>query len=244
MCNMFRFLNQVVLIFLLSTTSNSQAQENTPTLFEADYTIRIKGVKIAKMTRRFTRLEDGAYQYHSETRTTGLLSIFRKDLIVETSKWHMEAHKLIPIDYYYNHSGGKKNRQVNITFDWEKNRITNSIDGSSWKMPTSPNIMDKLLYQLAIMYDLQAGKESLHYTVADGGKTKIYNFEILGEETVKTPLGDLQTIKLERHKPNSRRKSTLWCAKALQYLPIKVENIEKDGKITVALINSLEGITY
>ncbi len=241
---MFRFLNQATLIFVLSTSGFSQAQDYTPTLFEADYTIRIKGARVARMTRRFTRFEDGTYQYYSETRTTGLFSIFRKDLIVETSKWYMNAEKLIPVDYYYEHSGGKKDRRVDISFDWENNRITNSIDGSSWKMPTSPNIMDKLLYQLAIMYDLQAGKEALHYTVADGGKTKIYNFEILGEETVKTPLGKLHTIKLERHKPNSRRKSTLWCAKELEYLPIKVENVEKDGRITVALIDSLEGIAY
>jgi Protein of unknown function (DUF3108) len=241
---MFRLIKQMVLVLLFCFANFSQAEEYTPTLFEANYTIRVKGAQIAKMTRRFSRLDNGAYQYQSETRTTGLISIFRKDHIVERSLWQLESDKLVPIDYYYDHSGGKKDRQVSISFDWENQRITNSIDGSSWKMPTSPNIMDKLLYQLALMYDLQAGKESLRYTVADGGKTKIYNFEILGLETLKTPLGELQTVKLERHKPNSRRKSTLWCAKELEYLPVKVENIEKDGKITVALIKSLEGIAY
>jgi hypothetical protein len=241
---MFRIINQFMLILLLCFVCNTGAQQDTPTLFTADYTIRIKGAKIAEMTRRFSKLGSGTYQYHSETRTTGLISFFRKDLIIEISKWKLDFDNLIPIDYFYDHSGGKKDRRVNIVFDWDNNRITNSIDGLSWKMPTSPNVMDKLLYQLAIMYDLQAGKEKLHYTVADGGKTKIYNFEIIGEETIKTPLGNLETIKLERHKPNSRRKSTLWCAKALEFLPVKVENIEKDGKITVALINSLKGIAY
>lgn len=244
MCNMFRLINLPALLLLLGLTGLTSAAENAPTLFEADYTIRVQGAQIAKMTRRFSRLESGAYQYHSETRTTGLISLFRKDYIIENSEWQLQAQNLIPMDYYYDHSGGKKNRKVNITFDWENNRITNSIDGSSWKMPTAPNIMDKLLYQLAIMYDLQAGKRSLQYTVADGGKTKIYNFEFLGEETVNTPLGNLLTVKLERHKPNSRRKSTLWCAKDLGYLPIKVENIENNGKVTVALIKSLEGINY
>ena len=33
-------------------------------------------------------------------------------------------------------------------------------------------------------------------------------------------------------------------AEELGYLPIKVENIEKDGKVTIALINSLKGIDY
>jgi hypothetical protein len=237
-------IRHFTVLMLLSAATGVNAEEYTPTLFEADYSIRIKGAQIAKMTRRFSRQESGVYQYYSETRTTGLISLFRKDHIIENSNWELQADKLIPIDYYYDHSGGKKDRKVNISFDWDNNRITNSIDGSSWKMPTSPNVMDKLLYQLAIMYDLKAGKELLQYTVADGGKIKIYNFEILGEEKIKTPLGELLTVKLERHKPNSRRKSTLWCAKDLDYLPIKVENIEKDGKITVALIKSLEGISY
>ena len=241
---MFRTLNQWSLALLVGLSSIATGEENAPSLFEADYTIRMKGAQVAKMTRQFSRQESGDYQYHSETRTTGLISLFRKDHIIENSKWKMQSDKIVPSEYYYDHSGGKKDRKVSISFDWENNRITNSIDGSSWKMPTSPNIMDKLLYQLAIMYDLQAGKESLRYTVADGGKTKIYNFEILGEETVKTPLGNLLAVKLERHKPNSRRKSTLWCAKDLEYLPVKVENIEKDGKITIALIKSLKGISY
>ncbi len=241
---MFRIIIIPVLLLLLCFANFVQAKEYTPALFEADYSIRIKGAQIAKMTRRFSQKGDGEYQYHSETNTTGLVSLFRKDHIIETSNWQLQAHKLVPMDYYYDHSGGKKDRKVSISFDWENNLITSSIDGSSWKMPTSPNIMDKLLYQLAIMYDLKAGKKSLQYTIADGGKTKIYNFEYIGEETIGTPLGKLKTVKLQRHKPNSRRKSTLWCAKDLEYLPIKVENIERDGKITVALIKSLKGISY
>lgn len=242
MFTMYRMSYQAVLLGLFCFCV--QAKDNQPTPFEADYIIRVKGTKIARMTRHFSRLESGMYQYRSETRTMGLISLFRKDHIIETSNWHLDDQRLVPIDYYYDHSGGNRDRRVSIKFDWENSRITNSIDGSSWKMPTTPDILDKLLYQLALMYDLQAGKRSFNYTVADGGKTKVYNFEIIGEEIVATPLGDLNTIKLERHKPNSRRKSTLWCAKDLEYLPIKVENIEKDGKVTVAIINSLDGITY
>ncbi len=244
MCNMFRFLTIAASLFISSFYGVAHAQEKKPDLFEAEYSILMKGAKIANMSRKFTRSKDGIYQYHSETRTTGLISLFRKDHIIETSRWRIDENKIIPIDYFYDHSGGKKNRKVKIAFDWQSNKITNSIDGSSWKMPATPNVMDKLLYQLAIMYDLKAGKEDLLYTVADGGKTKVYNFEFLGDETIKTPIGELQTVKLERHKPNSRRKSTLWCAKNLGYLPVRVENIEKDGKLTTALINSLQGLNY
>ena len=241
---MFGYLTITASLLLTCLLTVAQAEPVLPTPFEAEYSIRMKGAKIAKMKREFTLLENGKYQYHSETQTTGLISLFRKDSIIETSRWSFDEQKPVPLEYFYDHSGGKKDRKVNITFDWQNQKITNSIDGSSWNMPTSPNVMDKLLYQLAIMYDLQAGRQDLIYTVADGGKIKVYNFEVLGNEVLKTPIGNFQTIKLARHKPNSRRKSILWCAEELGYLPIKVENIEKDGKVTIALINSLKGIDY
>ena len=239
---MQKILGIILLGSCICASVNTSARDIVPVLFEANYSIKIKGAKVAEMTRKFSKLDNGNYQYHSETVTTGIVSLFRKDRIVETSHWYLDNPEFIPLNYFYDHSGSKKKRKVNISFDWDNNRITNSIDGSSWKMPAEPRVLDKLLYQLAIMYDLQAGGKNLSYTVADGGKTKIYNFEYLGEETIKTPLGALETVKLERHKPNSRRKSTLWCARDLSYLPVKVENIEKDGRVTVALIQSLTGI--
>ena len=77
--------------------------------------------------------------------------------------------------------------------------------------------MDKLLYQLAIMHDLQNGRTPASYRIADGGGIKTYSFEKLGEEVVETPLGSFDTIKILRHKPGSSRKYVFWCAPDLEY---------------------------
>ena len=102
--------------------------------------------------------------------------------------------------------------------------------------------MDKLLYQFAIMFDLQAGRKDLEYTIADGGKVKYYDFEPIGNETINTPLGELQSLKFIHHKEGSERSVTLWCAPQLQFLPVKVENDEKDGSRTVAIVKSVKGL--
>ena len=241
---MFQLIRTVVISVLLCAPLKLVALQDFPGPFEANYSVYRKGAKVAKMQRRFSQLDDGQYFYRSETRTTGLVSLFRKDHIIEETTWKLSEQELFPSIYTYKHTGGKKERHVVVDFDWDSKTITNSLNGSSWEMPTQARIMDKLLYQLAIMKDLKAGKRPLSYTIADGGKIKPYNFEVLGEEIIETPLGEFETIKLFRHKPNSRRQSTLWCASKLNYLPVRLENIEKDGAKTLVEINSLSGISF
>jgi hypothetical protein len=176
------------------------------------------------------------------TNNVGLLAVLRQDQIVETSTWRYAAGRLQPVRYSYEHTGGKKNRNVEIDFDWPARKIRNSINGSSWQMPIQAYIMDKLLYQLAIMVDLSKGLKQISYVIADGGKIKIYDFEPLGSEIVATPIGNFATVKMERHKTGTTQKTVIWCARELGFLPVKVENTEDNGRVTMAVIETLDGI--
>jgi hypothetical protein len=107
-------------------------------------------------------------------------------------------------------------------------------------MDLEENTLDKLLYQLAIMYDLSAGKNSLIYKVADGGTMKTYDVVISGKERLAMEIGVFDTIKVVITKNN--RQTTLWCAEKLQFLPVRIEQRkEDDGPITANLIE-LTGI--
>ena len=209
--------------------------------FEAEYSLYSKDIKAAQVTRRLTRLDDNSYEYRSETKTVGLISLFKKVHIVETSRLTVRERLLRPVYYSYKRTGDRKKRDVSIEFNWQTSKIKHTINGDFWHMPIEPAVMDKLLYQLAIMYDLQNGQTPDSYLIADGGGIKTYRFEKLGEEIIETPLGSFNTVKMLRHKPGSSRRSVFWCAPALEFLPIKVEHTEKDGKRTVAVIKSLSG---
>ncbi|MGH8248316.1 MAG: DUF3108 domain-containing protein [Gammaproteobacteria bacterium] len=233
---------RLLLVLLPVWCVSALAQGALPGDFEASYSLYSRGAKIAKMQRVFRRLGNGLYLYRSETRTTGLIALFRKDHIVEQSTWLLNKDSLRPLQYLYEHNGGSKDRNVAVIFDWDTRRITNTVNGQSWLIPAEPDVMDKLLYQFAVMYDLRSGRTPQRYTIADGGKIKSYDFQALGEETIETPLGSLQTLKFSRHREGSDRETTLWCAPKLEFLPVKVENIEKDGLTTVAVIDTVTGL--
>ncbi len=236
-----RMLSAVSAITLYAAVAIS-AQANGKNLpeFTAQYDVYRSGVKIARLERSFSRQSDGNLLYRSETNVSGLASMFRKDRIIEESVWQYINGKVVPQHYQYLHTGTSKERNVTIEFDWKKNLIINSVNGAPWRMPASEGILDKLVYQYSIMLDMQSGKSTLSYTVADGGTEKIYKFDSLGEETLETSLGILKTIKMKRHRPDSDRESIFWSAPELGYLPVKLENTE-DGVKTVVLIKSLAG---
>jgi hypothetical protein len=241
--NMNSILPAPVLILLATMSMIVAAETNSPTEFNAVYDVYRSGMKVAKMQRSISIKDDGDLLYHSETNLTGIASFVRKDKIIEQSVWQLEEERIIPLEYVYQHTGIKQERNVVVTFDWEDMQITNSVNGSSWKMPAEEGVLDKLLYQYSIMQEMKAGKTRFTYLIADGGKEKLYKFEAVGEEVIETPLGNLRTIKVVRHREDTDRKSTFWSAADYDYLPVKLENID-DGVKTVVMINSLTGLNY
>ena len=231
------FVTYLLLTFVYTSLS---AVADRVTEFEASYNVYRGGLKVAKMQRTLSKTVD-SHMLYSETKTTGIVSLFRHDKIIEKSIWKSINGKLIPEFYEYDRSGTKKPRNVTVEFDWDKNQIINSVNGSSWKMPSTEGMLDKLLYQYSIMLDLKQGKSKLRYIIADGGKEKIYVFETLGEEFIETPIGKLRTIKLKRQRLDSDRQSIFWSAPDVDYLPVKLEIID-DGKKTVVIIDSLKGL--
>jgi hypothetical protein len=226
-------------MILISSVSFSMPTIASTFEFDAIYNVYRGGLNVAKMHRTLSNTEDGQILY-SETKTTGIVSLFRKDKIIEKSIWKNINGKLEPEFYEYDRSGTKKPRNVTVKFDWVKNQITNSINGSSWKMQTEEGVIDKLLYQYFIMLDLQQGKTNFQYQIADGGKEKTYIFETIGEEIINTPIGKLRTIKLIRIRKDSDRTDIFWCAPDMNFLPVKLE-ITDDGEKTTVIINSLKG---
>lgn len=232
------------LSYLLFYAPFCAADNQIPGFFEVDYTLYSNDMKIGLMQRHFYQKEDGTYTFHSESKTTGFISFFRKDHILESSNWGYIDSQFKPLLYKYQHTGGKRDRDVEISFHWDTGKIINRVNESIWNMQTEPGILDKLLYQLTIMSDLKAGIVPKSYTVADGGKIKTYMFNYISDETLKTPIGEFKTMKLSRHKVNSKRQTLLWCAYELGFLPVKVVNTEKKGRLTTAIIKSLNGLGF
>jgi len=195
--------------------------------FIADYTLRKGSFRAAKSTLRLQHNNDH-YLYTSETRPVGLIAMFRSDVISETSVMKIYNNYIRPIEYKYLHKG-KEKRNVHLNFDWDQMRVTNTVQGHSWSMDIPEGTLDKFSVRLAAMISMTDGIPALEYKIADGGILKTYTFTNLGNETIETPAGKFEAIKLKRERTKSKRTTYLWLAPSQHYIPVRIEHVESDG---------------
>ncbi len=209
--------------------------------FELTYELHAKGLVIGRTEVSLTTGEHSRYSYTSHTAATGLAALVHDDRIIEQSRFEMHDGTLKPLWYSYEREGKRKRRSVKVNFDWRRGLALNTAKGRTWKMTVLPQTLDKLNYILAVMADLGESRRRLRYSVADGGKLKVFTIQHLGTETIETLLGPTETVVLQRTRKSGKRVTTLWCADAIGYAPIRIKHQETDGEELFLKLTSYKG---
>lgn len=216
--------------------------------YSATYQIEVNGIAAGELTQQLETLTDGLHRFRSASKAKGIFAMFKRDSVKETSLWTMAEQQIKPHQYLYQHIGGKKDKYLRMDFDWQNAQIQIDDKVYPWELAIEQDTLEKHVYQVQLRLDLQKQPDQtvFHYVIADGGHVKHYQIEKLEPEVISTPLGDIQTVKLKRQRDRDSKKdreTTLWCAPELNYLPIKVEHLEKDGTRFTALLRTLEGMS-
>lgn len=212
-----------------------------PHEFTAHYKLTRGIITLGKSHRSFKKIGPNQFIFESISKPYGVGKIISDGEIHERSSWTLHNDILRPMSYSYTNSDSDLKRNVKLDFDWQKKVVVNNINGDPWKMKLEPKTQDKLLYLLSLMIDLKDGKRKFEYIIADGGTTKIYSAVVEGQQKIETDLGMFNTLRVLRKHRDGRR-TILWCAPSLDYLPIRIEQTKKDGNTVRASIYQLEGI--
>ncbi|MCY1409524.1 hypothetical protein D3C76_760750 [compost metagenome] len=150
----------------------------------------------------------------------------------EVSTLSVDKDVLLPKTYNFERGGLGKAKKVDLDFDWSSKMITGTDRGDPVKLPLNRGILDKSTYQLALQHDVAAGKKSMSYQVVDGDEVDTYDFRVLGTEMVETKAGKVEATKVERVRDptQSKRITVLWFAKDWDYLLVRLQQVETDGK--------------
>lgn len=212
-----------------------------PAEFRAEYQANIKGVPIgASGTRTLEKVGENRYLLSSSA--GNFLGKVR-----EQSLFTLEANGDVrPLEYRYNRSGLGRNRDAVLSFDWERNRVLNDVQSRPWEMDIPDGTLDKLLYQLKVRLDLEEAWlqnkpwPELTYHIADGGKTKVYRFTVMGTDVIDTPMGQFETIKVSRMREDKDYTTIVWLAPAYEFLLVRLRVFEEEDDGLELLIKAAE----
>ena len=210
-----------------------------PTAFELTYKIKAYGVVVGEMQISLTETDDAnIYIYENLTRALGLAKAFRSGVMSETSRFRVTPAGVVPIQYDLDDSTDNPDDDTHIAFDWTAGIADSLYEGEQRNIEIEPGTLDRMSADLAVILDLQAGNGPERYQMVHRNALRIYEFEYLGEEEVKTPAGKFSTVKYRRQRPGSKRSGIIWFSPALCYHVVQVESQKNDKRTSIAKIKA------
>jgi len=224
-----------IMIAVLPPWLSAASIEQIPD-FSARYTVNKADLNIISLTITLER-GPGKIEYRSAAEPIGIASWFFGDhRIHEYSGLKQVAGNIVPLEYKYTHKGSDENENEQYIYDWRRNIAHVNYRGEARTFKIPDGTLDNFSLQLALMLDACAGQKEIAHPLISKGELKTYTFTNLGRETIETPLGIFESIKLERRKDDEENTTyTTWYAPELHYLPVKFENRE-DGDVELSII--------
>lgn len=222
-----KILGALTMLLCLSATA---AQGSEPRPYEATYKAKALGLS-ATAFRRQTLTEPAHYTLENSL----TLTVLGVDVgsVAETSEYRWQDGVIVPLHYQYTQTGISASTE-RIDFDWDTTLAQSRSNGDSWQLPLRPGVLDKLSYSVQIGQDIATKDlEEFRYEILDEEKFDEHLYQITSTQVLETPLGRLNTVKIERIRSSeSRRRTTVWLASDWDYLLVRLEQVSSSGTET------------
>jgi len=191
---------------------------------EIAYELSRNGTPIAEMVERLEH--DGkTYRLSGQLKGKGIFAL-RGDA-ARTSRGSIGADGLHPAEFEDKRTGRDTSR---AKFDWAAKTMTlQGKEGAAETKPLPADIQDRLSFAYNFSFHVP-GASPVAVSVTDGKGISTSSYKAAGRETVKTPAGEFEALKLEREKKEpGDRTSEIWLAAKQGYVPVRILVVEKDG---------------
>jgi hypothetical protein len=228
-----KYVTLLVLLLLAGPLAAAQP----PQKVQIDFAVTSGSMQLGE-GHDFLEHDGRKYSVVSETKTVGVAALFYKINIRRESRGSLTASGIRPLRFEENNS--RKPRRA-ADFDWDAGQVKLTDGEKIETVPLSANTFDptSLPYVFAFA---QSNQESMKVVVADGRRLTDYEYRIIGKETLKTPLGELETLHFQKvREADDKRGLEFWLSVDRHFLPVKIRYVEKNGTMVDSTVTS---ITY
>lgn len=217
---------------LLIASPLLHALELTP--YSASYHFNLDNKLTGTATRILENTGKDSWRY-TFTATTPMATA------TETSSFQFDGKTVIPAHYKRQHKVLFISKLAEVRFDWKSRQATTRRDDKAGQYLLQKGTVDPLNFEVQMRRDLiDLGKLAKAYLVADPKRLREQTFIIEGNETIDTPYGTVNTVRIKRLHDDPDRHTTLWLAKDMDYIPAKV--IQNDeGALYILQLSAIAG---
>ena len=179
--------------------------------------------------------EPGHYVYTWTITARGIFRLYR-DEVTQKSWLTVTADHARP-DKYRAEDGKSK---VDLDFDWNSHHARGTSEGKPVDLTLTDGTQDVMSIQVEVMLDLKKGNMPKTFQIIDKDEVKEFTYTQEGTATLKTDLGQIDTIIVASQRTGNNRILRMWFAPSLGFVPVQAERT-RDGKLELAMrIKSLK----
>jgi hypothetical protein len=205
--------------------------------FRATYIAEWKGVTAASSTVELKNAGADTYTYSSVNSARGVFRMAFPDALSQISTFRITDGQVVPMTFQ---GSDEKERPINLTFDWQKKRVTGVAKEKPVDLELPDGAQDAMSLQIASLRNLQSGNLKGTVWMIDATKLKEYELHLEGNARIETALGELDTIIYTSKRHNSESFTRTWVAPTLGYLPVKAQRVDGKKVLITLLIQTVD----
>ncbi len=232
-----RLASIAVALLPLSFSGLGHANELNHALspFNLTYSVGNNMISAGSAMVTLVKNEDN-WTYSLKTKPSGVVKLIGKGKIDEISHFALvdaNGKQTLKTDTYSYRQDKEAKRSVDAQFNWTDNELTFQYRGKETTESFSEPVVDRLAVTLLIIDQLKNNNfKQAEFQVFDKGRVKTVLFTNEGTETIKTSMGELETVRVRSNTASgSTRHTDTWFAPSLDYVPVKIENYKRDDLI-------------
>lgn len=224
-----RLLAGLMLALLCAAAQAADA----PKRVTLSYQLIRDGLAVANVTEGLEH--DGVrYTIVSEAVSSGIAALFSKGAIQRSSKGTVTPNGLRP-EIYRDERTGRPPAVARL--DWKNRVIILEEQSESQQMALPDPTHDRLSFLYSFAFRPPPDKD-YRFAMTDGRHLSAYHYLVTGKDSLATPLGNLDTLKLAREREDGQG-SEVWLSAEHHWLPVRVRVTEKDGTVIDQVVTAI-----
>lgn len=211
----------IAAIGAISMTAPTLASAKSVQPSSADYSFTVEDKYKGTATRILSK-SGNTWKYNVNARVAGVATAS------QNSTFTLSGNNVTPAQASTTYKLFGIGRTHNLNYNG-KNQVASTYRGKTVNLDMAQQAFDDLSLEVQIRQDLLNGKFSGNYYMAKKDKIEKTPFKRSGSTKITVPAGTFDTVRVDRVHDDNSRSTSFWLAPSLDYLPVKVSQIN-DGK--------------